>query len=214
MFENMLTLKQENIKCRIEEVLHRVEGVLKGSLVIGFTLILRNHGPYAFTESEKMLEKIYYDEEVDHHDFNVVCLKIIQNQKMGIELPIRRNKDKIYCSINPGSYPYPWLEKYGNKNLFEEEYLMEPVQINPEDIDCNGCFDLNISEEKQEELHRAISMTQRSKYPSTEYRCLRYNIRLFHNSSGKKHSSRIRPCDECIEQLRKEGVFKKGGEVV
>lgn len=51
-------------------------------------------------------------------------------------------------------------------------------------VDCNNCKNLNMTEKEQLDKRRY-------------HICLKYNKRVFHNTSNPKHKSTLYPCGDC-----------------
>ena len=65
--------------------------------------------------------------------------------------------------------------------------------------DCNECRYLSCTEEEQNNLRLALNIT-------AVHMCTKHNKRVFHNHNGlingKKHSSFIYPCEECLREAK------------
>ena len=88
-----------------------------------------------------------------------------------------------------------WINKLGKMyNLceiepmdFKTQYLGEWVQ----QVDCNDCVYLNLTEEQQEYQGKGI------------HRCLYYDERVFHRTNSRIHNRLIYPYDKCYNDKHK-----------
>lgn len=57
------------------------------------------------------------------------------------------------------------------------------------DLDCNNCVNLNLTESEQEKLRDNTK----------NHECTFYDKRIFHMSNSRKnHKAKLHPCSECI----------------
>ena len=62
-----------------------------------------------------------------------------------------------------------------------------------ENIDCNFCDFISIKECEQHDK-------------GVPHICTYYNQRVFHRTNNREHQSRLHPCQECIDDLRKNNT--------
>lgn len=90
------------------------------------------------------------------------------------------------------------MSKDTHDEVFKREYLCQPVPpMHPDEMDCNDCNFISITERTQREYEEAVPMRDRAAHPTLQHKCRKYNVRVFHEGCP----TRIRPCEECYQDL-------------